>query len=104
MPVCRLGQYSGHQRPAVAKVKSFQHFKKSFIISATGYISRNNFTPNFVASEGPYGNIVLSLDLCTLTRARPGGGYQPPLRFFADSEKTVARSAVKFAIAVQPTI
>ena len=40
-----------------------------------------------------------------LTRARPGGGgYQPPLRFFADGEKTAARSAVKFAIAVQPTI
>ena len=40
-----------------------------------------------------------------LTRARPGGGYQPPpLRFFADSEKTAARSAAKFAIAVQPTI
>ena len=28
----------------------------------------------------------------------------PPLRFFADSEKTAARSAAKFAIAVQPTI
>ena len=38
-----------------------------------------------------------------LTRARPGGGY-PPLRFFADSEKTAAGSAAKFAIAVQPTI
>ena len=39
----------------------------------------------------------------TLTRARLGGGY-PPLRFFADSEKTAARSAAKFAIAIQPTI
>ena len=39
-----------------------------------------------------------------LTRARPGGGYPPPLRFFADSEKTAARSAAKFAIAIQPTI
>ena len=28
----------------------------------------------------------------------------PPLRFFADSEKMAARSAAKFAIAVQPTI
>ena len=38
----------------------------------------------------------------SLTRARPGGGgYQPPpLRFFADSEKTAA----KFAITVHPTI
>ena len=35
-----------------------------------------------------------------------GGGRisPPPLRFFADSEKTAARSAAKFAIAVQPTI
>ena len=28
----------------------------------------------------------------------------PPLRFFADSGKTAARSTAKFAIAVQPTI
>ena len=42
-------------------------------------------------------------DAVNLTRARPGGGY-PPLRFFADSEKTAARSAAKFAIAVQPKI
>ena len=28
----------------------------------------------------------------------------PPLRFFADNEKTAAHSAAKFAIAVQPTI
>ena len=34
-----------------------------------------------------------------------GGDFNPPpLRFFADSEKTAARSAAKFAIAVQPTI
>ena len=40
-----------------------------------------------------------------LTCVRPGGGYHPPpLRFFADSEKTAARSAANFAIAVQPTI
>ena len=40
-----------------------------------------------------------------LTRARPGGAViRPPLRFFADSEKTAARSAAKFAIAIQPTI
>ena len=39
------------------------------------------------------------------TRARPGGGAViRPLRFFADSENTVACSAAKFAIAVQPTI
>ena len=37
-------------------------------------------------------------------RTAGGGGYQPPLRFFADSEKTAARSAAKFAIAIQPTI
>ena len=30
--------------------------------------------------------------------------FNPPVRFFADSEKTAARSAAKFAIAVQPTI
>ena len=38
---------------------------------------------------------------------RTGGGgvdFNPPVRFFADSEKTAARSAAKFAIAVQPTI
>ena len=29
--------------------------------------------------------------------------HPPPLRFFADSEKTTARGAAKFAIAVQPT-
>ena len=42
-----------------------------------------------------------------LTLAPAGGGWfqpPPPLRFFADSEKTAARSAAKFAIAVQPTI
>ena len=43
-----------------------------------------------------------------LTRARPGGGggypHPPPLRFFADSEKTAARSVAKFVIAVQLTI
>ena len=39
-----------------------------------------------------------------LTRARPGGRLSAPLKFFADSEKTAARSAAKFAIAVQPTI
>ena len=33
-----------------------------------------------------------------------GGRISTPLRFFADSEKTAARSASKFAIAVQPTI
>ena len=32
------------------------------------------------------------------------GQISTPLRFFADSEKTAARSAAKFAIAVQPTI
>ena len=38
---------------------------------------------------------------------RTGGGListPPPVRFFADSEKTAARSAAKFAITVQPTI
>ena len=44
----------------------------------------------------------------SLTLAPAGGGglisTPPPLRFFADSEKTAARSAAKFAIAVQPTI
>ena len=38
---------------------------------------------------------------------RTGGGVDftpPPVRFFPDSEKTAARSAAKFAIAVQPTI
>ena len=38
---------------------------------------------------------------------RTGGGVispPPPVRFFAVSEKTAARSAAKFAIAVQPTI
>ena len=43
-----------------------------------------------------------------LVNPRTGGGgvdfNPPPLRFFADSEKTAARSAAKFAIAVQPTI
>ena len=42
-----------------------------------------------------------------LTLAPAGGGgvdFNPPVRFFADSEKTAARSAAKFAIAVQPTI
>ena len=41
-----------------------------------------------------------------LTLAPAGGGvdFNPPLRFFADSEKTAAHSATKFAIAVQPTI
>ena len=42
-----------------------------------------------------------------LSRARPGGGGgypPPPLRFVVDSEKTAARSAAKFAIAIQPTI
>ena len=33
-----------------------------------------------------------------------GGAVIRPLRFFAGSEKTAARSAAKFAIAVQPTI
>ena len=45
----------------------------------------------------------------TFFNPRTGGGGvdfnpPPPLRFFADSEKTAARSAAKFAIAVQPTI
>ena len=40
----------------------------------------------------------------TLAPAGGGGDFNPPLRFFADSEKTAARSAAKFAIAVQPTI
>ena len=35
-----------------------------------------------------------------LTRARPGGTYVPPHRFFADSRKMAARSAAKFGIAV----
>ena len=43
---------------------------------------------------------VFSQDGLDLTRARPGGGY-PPVRFVADSEKTAAHSAAKFAIAVQ---
>ena len=36
--------------------------------------------------------------LCLLTLARTGGGLvqPPPLRFFADSEKTAARSAAGF--------
>ena len=39
-------------------------------------------------------------------RTGGGGWFQPPppVWFFADSEKTAARSAAKFAIAVQPTI
>ena len=43
----------------------------------------------------------------TFLNPRTGGGgvdFNHPLRFFADSEKTAARSAAKFAIAVQPTI
>ena len=41
----------------------------------------------------------------TLTCAQSGAVIRPPpLRFFADSEKTAARSAETFAIAVQPTI
>ena len=47
---------------------------------------------------------VVSQLISTLSRARPGGGVSAPLRFFADSEKAVGRSAAKFAIAVQPTI
>ena len=40
-----------------------------------------------------------------LTLAPAGGvDFNPPVRFFADNEKTAARSAAKFAIAVQPTI
>ena len=37
---------------------------------------------------------------------RTGGrvDFNPPIRFFPDSEKTAARSADRFAIAVQPTI
>ena len=42
--------------------------------------------------------------MLTLAPAGGGGWVQPPLRFFADSEKTATRSAAKFAIAVQPTI
>ena len=42
--------------------------------------------------------------MLTLAPAR-GVDFTPtPVRFFADSEKTAARSAAKFAIAVQPTI
>ena len=37
-------------------------------------------------------------------RTAGGGAGIRPLRFFADSEKTAARSAAKFFIAVQPTI
>ena len=37
-------------------------------------------------------------------RTAGGAVIRPPLRFFADSGKTAARSAAKFAIAVQPTI
>ena len=37
-------------------------------------------------------------------RTAGGADIPPPLRFFSDSEKTAARSAAKFAIAVQPTI
>ena len=37
---------------------------------------------------------------CDLTRARPGGTYVPPHRFFADSRQMAARSAAKFGIAV----
>ena len=38
-------------------------------------------------------------------RTRGGVDFNPPpVRFFADSEKTAAHSAAKFAIAVQPTI
>ena len=43
----------------------------------------------------------------TILNPRTGGGVDfnpPPPRFFADSEKTAARSAAKFAVAVQPTI
>ena len=39
----------------------------------------------------------------TVNRARPGAVIRP-LRFFADSEKTAAPSAAKFAIAIQSTI
>ena len=43
--------------------------------------------------------------LVALTLAPAGGvDFNPPVRFFADSEKTAARSAAKFAIAIQPTI
>ena len=42
----------------------------------------------------------------TINPRTAGGGYPSPplLRFFVDSEKTVAHSAAKLAIAVQPTI
>ena len=37
-------------------------------------------------------------------RTAGGRRLSAPLKFFADSEKTAARSSAKFAIAVQPTI
>ena len=37
-------------------------------------------------------------------RTAGGGRLSAPLRFFADSEKTAARSAAKFTMAIQPTI
>ena len=48
--------------------------------------------------------VVKITKLCRLTRAQPVGAVIRPLRFFADSEKTAARSAAKFAIAIQPKI
>ena len=39
-----------------------------------------------------------------LINPRTAGGRLSPLEFFADSEKTAARIAANFAIAVQPTI
>ena len=47
--------------------------------------------PELVAGGG-YGGLIREKPHCA------------PVRFFADSEKTAARSAAKFAIAVQPTI
>ena len=47
----------------------------------------------------------LTIKIARLTLAPVGGvDFNPPVRFFADSEKTAARSAAKFVIAVQPTI
>ena len=42
--------------------------------------------------------------LCDTFNPRTAGGISTPLRFFADSEETAARSAAKFVIAVQPPI